>query len=676
VKLSEIKAKTPKTIKSEKSSDEAQRVKIILNSIPAVCTFWDEGRNLVFCNQSAANLFGLDSPQDYLDRFGELSPPHQPCGTPSLEKAMQYVEAAFETGYSKFNWMHQKPDGTPIPSEITLERVDWFGSHGLVGFTIDMREVNNALKMEQEASEMVSSLLEAAPMFVEIRDDQLNLIDCNGQVVNLFGAESKAKFIEENHKYYPKYQPCGTPSKELETTWLKKVMQNGYAKFEFMHLTADGEDLPLEFTYVRLQHGTKITIVGYGYDLRQIKHIEQQRLEIVEESNKAKSRFLARMSHEIRTPISAVMGLSEVQLRGQTMPPQIEAVFNKIYASAKTLLHIVNDVLDFSKIESGKMSLVNSTYDIVSLVSDAAQLHLIYVENKNIEFQLNVDENMPAYLEGDVLRIRQIITNLLTNAFKYTESGSVSLSLQFEQAHEGHVLLIISVHDTGIGMTSAQIKKIQDTNNEYVRLHEQEKPFVSGTGLGFPIVYSLVKMMNAHIDLKSDPSKGTHVVVSIPQKVIGNEIVGKALAASLQNFETDTLSSIKELEFKPEPMPYGKVLVVDDIEVNRHVAEAMLEIYDLEIELCESGREAIEKIKQGQVFDIIFMDYMMPEMDGIQATKIIREMGYAYPIVALTANAIKGQEELLMNNGFSGFMSKPIDLNQLNAYLVRFIQRK
>jgi CheY-like chemotaxis protein len=176
------------------------------------------------------------------------------------------------------------------------------------------------------------------------------------------------------------------------------------------------------------------------------------------------------------------------------------------------------------------------------------------------------------------------------------------------------------------------------------------------------------------MDLKSEPGKGTHVIANIPQKVSGKEVLGRELANSLQNFEVGTWMAIKELEFKPEPMPYGKVLVVDDVDSNLYVAEAMLESFELTVDLCESGQEAIDKIREGNEYDIIFMDHMMPGMDGMEVTKILRSSGYNNPIVALTANAIKGQAELFMENGFSGFMSKPIDINRLNGYLVRFIK--
>jgi CheY-like chemotaxis protein len=239
-----------------------------------------------------------------------------------------------------------------------------------------------------------------------------------------------------------------------------------------------------------------------------------------------------------------------------------------------------------------------------------------------------------------------------------------------------HIMLFIAVNDTGMGMTADQLEEIENTNSEYLRLHEHEKPYVSGTGLGLPIVYSMAKMMNADIDIKSTPNKGTRWLIRIPQVVVGSDILGEELANRLQNFETGTWRIAKGLEFVPEPMPYGKVLVVDDVETNLYVMEAMLEIFELTVELCESGEEAIEKIKHGNVYDVIFLDHMMPSMDGIEVTKILRDMGYDHPIVACTANALKGQAEMFMENGFSGFMSKPIEINRLNSHLVRYIKEK
>ena len=394
-------------------------------------------------------------------------------------------------------------------------------------------------------------------------------------------------------------------------------------------------------------------------------------LEAIHEGTRAKDRFLARMSHELRTPLTAVLGVSELQLRGKSLPLHIEEAFSEIYSSGKTLLNIVNDILDFSMIEAGKMKLKLKEYDVASLVSDAAQLQLHYSERKDIQFDIHVDENLPSRLVGDVLRIRQMMTNLLANAFKFTESGGIKLSIYAENETKERITLVISIKDTGVGMTEEQVKRIY---GGYVNLYGKDESFVAGTGLGIPIVHSLAELMNAEFILQSSPGEGTCTTLRIPQEISGAEVLGRELAQRLQNFDSRTKSSVKSLEFVPEQFPDGKVLVVDDVEINLYVASAMLKSFGLTVDLCESGKEAVDRIKKGKEYDIIFMDHMMPGIDGIEATNILREMGYKKPIVALTANAIKGQSEVFMKNGFSGVITKPIDIELLNSYLVRFVK--
>ncbi|MCL2225834.1 MAG: ATP-binding protein [Defluviitaleaceae bacterium] len=541
-------------------------------------------------------------------------------------------------------------------------------------------------RSEKEINESVQLILDSAPMSITVYNTNRVMIDCNIEAVNMFGLGSKEEFIDTfNGRFYtffPEYQYCGTPTLEKVNWIFETAMKDSRVQLEWNHLTADGQDLPTELTLVRVDNHGVTQFVAYVRDLRKIKEAEknavldQQRTVAAEEESREKTRFLARMSHEIRTPLTSIVGISELELRNQVMSPHTEEAFAKIFSSSKTLLNIVNDILDFSKMEAGKMPLINNEYDVASLVSDAGQLHLVYLDNKDIKFRMMVDENIPVKLIGDALRIRQVVNNLLTNAFKYTEVGTVVLSLECERKACECATLIISVKDTGIGMTREQIEEIEGLNSEYIRLHEQEKPFVSGTGLGLPIVYSLVQMMGAQISLQSEHGKGTHITLRIPQKISGTDVLGLELSRSLENFKSTIWSVTKTFEFVPEPMPYGKVLVVDDVDSNLYVAEAMLESFELTVELCESGQDTIDKVRQGNVYDIIFMDHMMPGIDGIETTKILRDMGYDHPIVALTANALKGQAELFMENGFSGFMSKPIDINRLNSYLVRFIKDK
>jgi len=408
-------------------------------------------------------------------------------------------------------------------------------------------------------------------------------------------------------------------------------------------------------------------------ELLQRVYEEQKRIEVAEEGSKAKSAFLAKMSHEIRTPISAVLGISEIGLSLPDISREAEETFAKIYNSGKLLLGIINDILDFSRIEEGKMLISPTTYDTASLISNAANLHYAYVGDKDIKFNLYVDENIPAQLIGDTLRIEQVILNVLSNAFKYTDSGAVDLRLQCRPLTDDDIMLIITISDTGLGMSKEQVSVLFEA---YRRFHEQEMSTVSGTGLGMHIVSNLISLMDAKIDVESTKNVGTTVTIHIPQKIVSKDVLGREGAQRLQRLEVLTDISGSRRKFTPDYMPYGKILVVDDIEANLFVAQGLLAFYSLSVDTCTSGQEAIDKVKKGAVYDIIFMDHMMPGMDGVEAMKLLRKTGYTHPIVILTANALVGQEEEYIKSGFDSFLSKPIMTENLNAILIEYVKNK
>jgi len=403
--------------------------------------------------------------------------------------------------------------------------------------------------------------------------------------------------------------------------------------------------------------------------------------EFAERSSRYKSSFLANMSHEIRTPMNTILGIAEIQLQDLNKPPETEDAFRKIYESGDMLLNIINDILDLSKIEAGKLETVSINYDIPSLINDTALLNRLRYDSNPVEFNLRIDPNTPLELSGDELRIKQVLNNLLSNAFKYTKEGSVELYVSADTENGGEtsvndnddVMLIFRVSDTGQGMTEQQIEALFD---EYTRFNVETNRAISGTGLGMSITMRLVNLMNGKINVESEPEKGSVFTICIPQKRVGSMVCGTELAGKLQDFRFQSSTITKKTQFIREYMPYGSVLIVDDTESNIYVTKGMLHPYGLKIETASSGFEAIGKIKNGNVYDIIFMDHMMPKMDGITAAGIIRETGYQNCIIALTANAIIGRAEMFMQNGFDGFISKPIDSRELNSALNEFIRNK
>ena len=392
-------------------------------------------------------------------------------------------------------------------------------------------------------------------------------------------------------------------------------------------------------------------------------------------ANLQKSSFLANMSHEIRTPMNAILGISKIQLQDKTLTGSAREAISMMHDSGELLLSIINDILDLSRIEADKFELAPVKYEIASLINDTMMLNMARLGSKPIEFKLLVDENIPSTLFGDELRIGQVLNNLLSNAFKYTKNGSVTLSVslnkKMEDEESDNVKLIFKVTDTGIGMTEEQIVSLFD---EYSRFNMEANRATQGTGLGMSITKNLLHMMSGDISVTSTMDVGTEFVVSIPQKKIGSNVLGKDLAEKLQMFRVQSVKQIKNAQIIIEPMPYGRILIVDDVESNLYVARGLMKSYELNIDTATSGYDAINRIKEGNVYDIVFMDHMMPNMDGIEATKIIRKLGYEHPIVALTANAVVGQSDMFLSNGFDGFVSKPIDVRELNSVLKEFVR--
>jgi len=556
------------------------------------------------------------------------------------------------------------------------EEINILTSTGLMMSSAVNRNIQ-ALTM-REAEERVRIMFDAAPLCVVFWGKHLELVDCNQEAVNVFGLPSKEECVARFYELSPEYQPDGRLSKEKSAEIVKKVMEEGFRRFEWMHQKLNGELLPTEVTLVRVKHKDEYSITAYIRDLREQKAMiaEMRKAEIAEESNKAKSDFLARMSHEIRTPMNAILGITEIQLQDEIHTPEIKEAFERIYNSGSLLLGIINDILDLSKIEAGKLVLNPVQYDIASLIHDTAQINMMRYEAKSIEFVLDVKEDLPLLFIGDELRIKQILNNLLSNAFKYTERGAVKLTVYDEPANPKDAskkIIVFIISDTGQGMTAEQVREL---GTEYARFNLEANRKTEGTGLGMNITRNLIQLMNGSIDVESMPRIGSTFTVRLPQDRASSAVIGKEIAENLMRLNLDSSVKLRAFQMKKEYMPYGRVLVVDDVETNLYVARGLLTPYGLLVETALSGFEAIDKIKAGSTYDIIFMDHMMPKMDGIETTKFIRGLGYSQPIVALTANALAGQAAMFMENGFDDFISKPIDIRQLNLVLNKLIRDK
>ncbi|MCL1988673.1 MAG: ATP-binding protein [Firmicutes bacterium] len=530
-----------------------------------------------------------------------------------------------------------------------------------------------SLKAEKEYYDYLLLLFDKAPVIITVWDSNLDIINCNEEVMRRYGISSKEEYKENFLRFSPQFQANGKSSKSLALKYLKETIEKGSTKFEWLHQDIHGTIIPSEIISIKGEFMGNQTIISYCSDLRHVYAMleEMERSATAEANSKAKTQFLARMSHEIRTPINAVLGISEIQLQNPSLEVSTEEAFAKIYSSSQILLGLINDILDLSRIESGKMPILQEKYDSASLINDIIQLNVFRLGSKKVKFEIQVDKNIPAVMVGDELRIKQILNNLLSNAFKYTEKGSVNLTIIIKTGKQPH--LCFTIQDTGIGMSPENLQKLF---HEFARFNEEKTRYIEGAGLGMSIVQNLIELMDAKIDVQSKLGKGTTITLEIPQKISGDEVLGAELAKNLQNFNLSSRFARKTMSFKPEPMPYGKVLVVDDVETNLFVAKGLLSFYEIEVDTCDNGNAAINLVQQGKIYDIIFLDHMMPGLDGIETNAKIRELGYTAPIVALTANAIIGQSDKFLQNGFDGFISKPIDTSHLNAMLNKFIRDK
>ena len=562
--------------------------------------------------------------------------------------------------------------------EINIIKIDDRLS-GMILRSIDEKSNNDVIEKEKMDAIQDSLLFS---MIVDLKEDECisaNTTEANSdrqdyvnikysdwrlQIVNMFLPDDKNMFLHMSSPEYIMDMLDKHKSFKIELEMIN--MQGEYIWVRLMFSRMKG--------YSRENPRVVYTVRDIDQEMKRllnqaniIKAVEEQN-EKLKTSDKAKSVFISNMSHEIRTPINAVLGMNEMIIR-ETTDEKIRSYAYDIKNASKILLSIINDILDFSKIESGKMEIVPVEYDIVSLVNDVKNLISVKLKEKSLELILNISPDIPRKLYGDEIRITQILINLMTNAIKYTEKGTITLVMDSQKLSDDRIGLKVRVQDTGIGIRKEDMEKLF---SEFQRLDERRNRNIEGTGLGMSIVLRLLEQMDSKLEVESTYGEGSTFYFTLPQRVVDATPIGRfddrhdENATRVQNSQ-NVLKASK-----------AKILVVDDNRVNLKVVKALLKTTGIEIDLADSGKKCLEMLPQ-KPYHLVLLDHFMPNMDGIETLQKIREMGGFYstlPVIALTANVVSGAKDNYVSLGFTDFLEKPINVDKMEDALRNYLPKE
>jgi PAS domain S-box-containing protein len=489
------------------------------------------------------------------------------------------------------------------------------------------------------------ALLEASPAFIVMLDEEGCFKVCTRSFLTALGAPNYDYVYGRHYEDLVRTILSEDDLRALRENFERVMLHKEMTRYS-RHLDFSRDGNPRYYTIesrrIEATEYSRAAFLSVFVDSTDLEEAKQH----AEEANRAKSDFLATMSHEIRTPMNAIVGLSDLLIR-MPLDDTMAKYMRDMKSAASSLQTIIDDILDFSRIEAGKMQIVNVPYDLHALLE---QLHSTYARvfaEKDLYLSLNISPELPRWTDGDEVRVRQTLTNLLSNAAKYSREGGAVMEASLDEA-AGE--LVFAISDTGIGIKPEDFDRLF---RPFERLDATKNRTTKGTGLGLPISHQFCTLMGGSLSVESVYGKGSTFTARLPYVPADGFD-----APQPKNAEIFSASQVR-------------VLVVDDIELNLEVAQAMFNLFDIEPDLAQSGPEAIRKVMEN-TYDLIFMDHMMPDMDGMEATARIRALGGEYaalPIIALTANVVNGAEQFFLQNGFTGFLPKPLELATLSLCL-------
>ncbi|MCL2244560.1 MAG: response regulator [Treponema sp.] len=765
----------------------AQINQAILDAMPVGLTiFKGNPPKIIDCNTELTKMF--KAPKDrILERyFDDFTPKYLPDGKLAHTEADRIMELVMKGETIRVEWPHQTADGVPVPCDITQVCINVEDEIIMLYFLYDLSSIK---KMETEmlrTARVNQAILESMPIGMAIFDGTPKVIDCNDALSRMFNA-SKEHIINRYYEdFSPEFLPDGKKALAEAYRYTNKAIDGEIMRFEWPHQTAEGKPVPCDVTLVRVEDQNEFIGIGFLYDLSDIKQLTgdlEKALQRATIASEAKGLFLSNMSHEMRTPLNTIMGMASIGKNAPGLDRKNYAL-GKIEEASSHLLGVINDVLDMSKIEAGKLELVMSDYSFEKILRKSINAISLRMEQKMQEFHISIDGSIPHLLECDDQRLTQVIINLLSNAVKYTpEGGVICLNASLQSEDDGICTIVIEVTDTGIGLTTEQIAKIFGAFEQADRGISRK---FGGTGLGLAISKRIVEMMGGTISVTSELGKGSSfkfdfkairskgdvvplldpsvnwdniqilIVDDSPDILVyfseilkkygvncdvaqnGEEafemikqsggydmyfvdwkmpgINGIELTMKIKDAKQNRKSVIIMIsstdwtvihekaegagvdKFLMKPLFASdimdcmnvclsangsktprqqkninagefkgcRILLAEDIEINREILLASMEETGVEIDCAENGLEAVRTIMDNpDKYEMIFMDVQMPEMDGLEATRVIRKRGYNIPIIAMTANVFKEDIELCLDAGMNDHIGKPLDLSNV-----------